>query len=105
MDKSGPNENGAKGRMKPGAGGSNEVKVPSLSPQKPMSHRVYVSIGSRDHPPRVDSDGLRAVSSARKIERGDGAVLGPDESVSQKVYVKQGTDDCSWRVDAREKSR
>ena len=68
-----------------------------------MSHRVYVSIGSRDHPPRVDSDGLRAVSSARKIERGNGAVLGPDESVSQKVYVKQGTDDCSWRVDAREK--
>jgi hypothetical protein len=75
-----------------------------------MTHAVCISIDSRDHPLRVDSDGRGAVeekawapsgycASARRIERGEGTVAGPQEAVTNDGVTVESRDR-PRRVDA-----
>ena len=69
-----------------------------------MSGLVSVGIHSHDRSLRIDADSIGAWeiacrSSARGIERSEGAVSSPEEAVTHEVYVIVGSGNLPLRVD------
>src|SRR5262245_19432355 len=63
-----------------------------------MSHKAGVSVKTRDRSRRVDRFSVSAIDRLRNIERGQAAMMRPQESVTHEAFVEGGSRDAARRV-------
>jgi hypothetical protein len=78
------------------------MALPISFPHKTVNYIACVSVGSRNLPLWIDAEGEGALEvarpRARRIERGDGSVAGPQEAMVNVMAIVVVSRDFSLRV-------